>query len=182
MKLQLALDGTKLADALSLAEKVRDYVDIFEVGSPFIIEEGMRPVRELRKRFPEKEILADTKIMDGGDYEAELTYLAGADYCTVLGVTDTLTIQGCLEAAKRHNKKVFVDMICVEDMEKRVAEIETIGVDCISVHVGVDQQAVGRTPLEALAQMKQLSKHSQISVAGGINVKRSEERRVRERG
>ena len=67
MKLQLALDGTKLADALSLAEKVRDYVDIFEVGSPFIIEEGMRPVRELRKRFPEKEILADTKIMDGGD-------------------------------------------------------------------------------------------------------------------
>lgn len=169
MKLQLALDDITLVDALVLVQKVRDYVDIIEIGSPFIIEEGMRAVREFRKYFPEKEILADTKIMDAGDYEAELTYLAGADYCTVLGATDTLTIKGCLDAAKKYGKKVFVDMICVENVEERVAEIEAIGVDCIGVHIGVDQQAAGRTPLEALDQMKKASKHSQISVAGGIN-------------
>ena len=61
-------------------------------------------------------------------------------------------------------------MICVENVEKRVAEIEAIGVDCIGVHIGVDQQAAGITPLEGLAQMKKACKHSQISVAGGINV------------
>lgn len=169
MKLQLALDDIPLVDALVLVQKIRSYVDIIEIGSPFIIEDGMRAVREFRQYFPEKEILADTKIMDAGAHEAALTYLAGADYCTVLGVTDTLTIKGCLDAAKKYGKKVFVDMICVEDVEKRVAEIEEIGVDCIGVHIGVDQQAAGKTPLEALAQMKRAAKHSQISVAGGID-------------
>ena len=99
MKLQLALDDISLADGLKLVEQVRNYVDIIEIGSPFIIDEGMHAVRAFRKAFPEKEILADTKIMDAGEYEAELTYLAGADYCTVLGVTDTKTIRGCLKAA-----------------------------------------------------------------------------------
>lgn len=170
MKLQLALDDITLADGLALVEKVREYVDIIEIGSPFIIEEGMRAVREFKKHFPEKEILADTKIMDAGGYEAELTYLAGADYCTVLGVTDTLTIKGCLDAAEKYGKKVFVDMICVKNVEERVAELEAVGVNCLGVHTGVDQQAAGRTPLEDLAQMKKASRKSQISVAGGINV------------
>lgn len=167
--MQLALDDVSLAEALVLVQKVRDYVDIIEIGSPFIIDEGMRAVREFRRYFPEKEILADTKIMDAGDYEAELTFLAGADYCTVLGVTDIRTVQGCLNAAERYQKKVFVDMICVESVEKRVAELEAVGVDCIGVHVGVDQQAAGITPLVALERMKKASRQSQISVAGGIS-------------
>ncbi|RNE04014.1 3-hexulose-6-phosphate synthase [Lacticaseibacillus paracasei] len=170
MKLQLALDDISLVDALVLAEKVRDYVDIFEIGSPFIIQEGMRAVREFRRYFPEKKILADTKIMDAGEYEAELTFKAGADYCTVLGVTDILTIKACLAAAKKYGKQVFVDTICVPDLNTRIKELEDVGVDSISVHVGVDEQAVGQTPLNALKQVKQLSKHSHLSVAGGIKV------------
>lgn len=170
MKLQLALDDISLVDALVLAEKVQDYVDIFEIGSPFIIQEGMRAVREFRRYFPEKKILADTKIMDAGEYEAELTFKAGADYCTVLGVTDILTVKACLAAAKKYGKQVFVDTICVPDLNTRIKELEDVGVDSISVHVGVDEQAVGQTPLNALKQVKELSKHSQLSVAGGIKV------------
>ena len=41
MKLQLALDDITLDDAVELLDKVHTYVDIIEVGSPFIIEEGM---------------------------------------------------------------------------------------------------------------------------------------------
>lgn len=74
MKLQLALDDISLDNALLLGEKVRNYVDIFEIGSPFIIAEGMHAVRAFRKKFPEKEILADTKIVDAGEYEAGLTF------------------------------------------------------------------------------------------------------------
>ena len=167
MKLQLALDDITLDDAVELLDKVHTYVDIIEVGSPFIIEEGMRPVRIFKEKYPDCEILADTKIMDAGEYEAEETFKAGADYCTVLGVTDTLTIEGCVKAAK----ETMVDMICVEDVPKRVKEIEAVGVDFIGVHVGVDQQAVGITPLEKLAEMKSCVEHSIVSVAGGINLK-----------
>ena len=172
MKLQLALDDITLDDAVELLDKVHTYVDIIEVGSPFIIEEGMRPVRIFKEKYPDCEILADTKIMDAGEYEAEETFKAGADYCTVLGVTDTLTIEGCVKAAKEYGKQTMVDMICVEDVPKRV---KAVGVDFIGVHVGVDQQAVGITPLEKLAEMKSCVEHSIVSVAGGINLKTIEE-------
>ena len=175
MKLQLALDDITLDEAVVLLDKVHPYVDIIEVGSPFIIEEGMRPVRIFKEKYPDCEILADTKIMDAGEYEAEETFKAGADYCTVLGVTDTLTIEGCVKAAKKYGKQTMVDMICVEDVPKRVKEIEAVGVDFIGVHVGVDQQAVGITPLEKLAEMKQCVEHSIVSVAGGINEKTLED-------
>lgn len=170
MKLQLALDDITLEDAMELVDKVHNYVDIVEIGSPFIIDCGMEPVKRIKAKYPELEVLADTKIMDAGDYEAELTYKAGADYCTVLGVTDTLTIKGCLDAAKKYGKKVFVDMICVKDLEGRVAEIEEAGVNCIGVHVGVDLQAAGVTPMDDLKRIKAASKQSMSSVAGGINV------------
>lgn len=96
MKLQLALDDITLIEAIALMGKIRDYVDIVEIGTPFIIEDGLKPVRELKRLFPDKEVLADTKIMDAGDYEARSAFLAGADYVTVLGVTDLLTVKCCL--------------------------------------------------------------------------------------
>ena len=95
--------------------------------------------------------------MDAGEYEAELTFKAGADYCTVLGVTDILTVKACLAAAKKYGKQVFVDTICVPDLNTRIKELEDVGVDSISVHVGVDEQAVGQTPLNALKQVKELA-------------------------
>ena len=100
MKLQLALDDITLEEAMELVANVRDYVDIIEVGTPMVMEYGMAPVRELKKRFPDKKVLADLKIMDAGKYESEIAFKAGADYITVLGVTDDGTIEGCVEAKR----------------------------------------------------------------------------------
>ena len=51
MKLQLALDDITLEEAMELVANVRDYVDIIEVGTPMVMEYGMAPVRELKKRL-----------------------------------------------------------------------------------------------------------------------------------
>ncbi len=109
MKLQLALDDITLTAALTLVDKVREYIDIIEVGTPFLYEEGLAAVRELRKRFPEKEVLADMKIMDAGEYETRQALKAGADYVTVLGVTDILTVKGCLAVAAAIGKTIVAD-------------------------------------------------------------------------
>ena len=170
MKLQIALDEILLEDALALCEKVRGSIDIIEIGTPFIMREGMRAVREFRKRFPDKEILADAKIMDAGAYEAQMCFDAGADYVTVLGVTDTLTVKGCVEIAKKMDRAVVVDMICVKDVPQRVSELEAVGIAHIAVHTGVDQQAAGRTPLADLREMKACARHARLSVAGGITL------------
>lgn len=44
-------------NALIYQKKTKGYVDIAEVGTPFIIEEGMLPVKTLKEKFPEIEIL-----------------------------------------------------------------------------------------------------------------------------
>lgn len=51
-----------------------------------MIAEGMNAVRIFRQHFPEKEILSDEKIMDGGYFESKLAFDAGANYVTALGV------------------------------------------------------------------------------------------------
>ncbi len=170
MKLQLALDDISLSESIALMEKVYDYVDIVEIGTPFIIEDGLKPVREFKRLFPNKEVLADTKVMDAGDYEARSAFRAGADYVTVLGVTDLLTVKSCVATAQEFGKTIVIDMICVDDMARRIPQLETLGVNALAVHTGVDQQAAGRTPIEDLKMMKAVSKSSLIFAAGGINL------------
>lgn len=171
MKLQLALDEMNLVDALRFADKVAEHIDIIEIGTPFVIDEGMRAVREFARFFPEKEILADMKIMDGGYLEASYAYEAGAEYGTILGVSDNLTIEAAARAAKDYNKKLVVDMLCVEDLPMRIAKMEEIGVDVLAVHTGADQQAAGREPIQDLEVMTKHAKKTAIAVAGGINSK-----------
>lgn len=175
MKLQLALDDITLEKAVELVKKVEEHIDIIEVGTPMVIEYGMEAVRTMKKNFPEKEVLADLKIMDAGYYEAEEALKAGADYITVLGVTDNLTIKGCVDAAAAYNGQVVVDMICVADLEGRIKKVEELGVDFVSVHIGVDQQAAGRTPIDDLKIMSNTATKAKVSVAGGISVKTIDE-------
>jgi 3-hexulose-6-phosphate synthase len=168
MKLQLALDDLSLEQAIALAERVWDYIDIIEAGTPLIYGYGMAAVRALKERFPEKLVLADMKIMDSGALETEEAMDAGADYVTVLGVSEDATVKNCLEAAARYGREVVVDMICVPDLPGRIRALEALGVQGLAVHTGVDQQAAGRTPLDDLRRMTACAKKAKISVAGGI--------------
>ena len=76
MKLQAALDTLSLEECEKLLSETRGSIDIAEVGTPFVIEEGMRPVRVFKEKFPGIEVLADVKIMDAGEYEADKCFEA----------------------------------------------------------------------------------------------------------
>lgn len=169
MKLQLALDDITLDAALKLLKEVSDNVDIIEIGTPFVIEYGMEAVRTIRKHFPDKEILCDAKIMDGGTIEANSAFRAGSDYVTVLGVADKSTIKAVVQASKAWRKRVVADLICVGNFEESIPALENLGVDMVAVHVGVDQQLSGRTPLQDLIEIKSIAQKTQVAVAGGIN-------------
>ena len=167
-RLQLALDDISLDEALGLLEQIHDYVDIVEVGTPFLIEYGVDAIRKIKKQFPGLYVLCDGKIMDAGAYEAEQMFAAGADCVTVLALTDDSTIRACVETAKKHHGDVMVDMICVSDLSVRARELEALGAGIVAVHTGVDQQARGRTPL---VELKGSITTAQVAVAGGISEK-----------
>lgn len=170
MKLQAALDTLTLDECIELLEETRGSVGIAEVGTPFVIEQGMVPVRTLKEKFPEIEILADAKIMDAGEFEADKCYDAGADIVTVLGVSNNATIEGVVRSAKRHGKKVMVDMIEVKDLAARTQEIDNLGVDYICVHTAFDVQATGKDPLDELKIVNKVIKNAKSAVAGGVKL------------
>lgn len=170
MKLQIALDTLSLEECIILLEQTKGNVDIAEVGTPFIIEEGMRPVRELKKRFPEIEILADTKIMDAGELEASSAFKAGADIVTVLGVSNDETILGAITAAKQHGGKIMIDMIAVKNLVERAKEIDAMGVDYICVHTAFDVQKSGKDPLDELKMINKVICNAKSAVAGGVKL------------
>ncbi|MTH55450.1 3-hexulose-6-phosphate synthase [Bacillus mangrovi] len=170
MELQLALDLVNIPEAIELVKEVEDHVDIVEIGTPVVINEGLKAVKEMKKAFPDLKVLADLKIMDAAGYEVMKASEAGADIITILGAAEDASIKGAVEEAKKQNKKILVDMIAVKDIETRAQELDNLGVDYICVHTGYDLQAAGQNSFEDLKAIKRVVKNAKTAVAGGIKM------------
>lgn len=170
MKLQLALDLVTAEEGIELVKEVESYIDVVEIGTPIVINEGLQAVKKMKDAFPSLNVLADLKVMDAGGYEVMKASEAGADIITILGATDDATIRGAVEEAKKHGNKILIDMINVQDIEKRAAEIDALGVDYICVHTGYDLQAAGENSFEQLRAIKNVVKNAKTAIAGGIKL------------
>ena len=166
--IQLALDSLDNNVTFKLAELAAPYIDIIEIGTPNIKHNGVPLVKELKKRFPNKLLFVDLKTMDAGEYEATPFYAAGADICTVLGVSGLATIAGVVKAANAHGAEAQVDLINVPDKAACAREAARVGAHIIGVHTGLDAQAAGQTPFADLQLVAKLGLPVRISVAGGI--------------
>jgi len=167
--IQMALDSLDFDQTIALAEQVAPYVDILEIGTPCIKYNGLELVTALKSKFPNNLILVDLKTMDAGEYEATPFYEAGADICTVLGVSDKATMGGVIKAANANNAEAQIDLIGVEDKTAVAKEAAQNGAHIIGVHTGLDAQAAGQTPFEDLKTITGLGMDVKVSVAGGIN-------------
>ena len=175
LELQLAIDLLNKEHAAELANKVKDYVDIVEIGTPIVINEGLPSVQHMDENIDGVKVLADLKIMDAADYEVSQAVKFGADVVTILGVAEDASIKAAVEEAHKHGKELLVDMIAVQDLEKRAKELDEMGADYIAVHTGYDLQAQGVSPLDSLRKVKGVIKNSKIAIAGGIKPETIEE-------
>ena len=144
---ELSIFWTELAQAL--AGEARESLDIIEVGTPFVMEYGLAPVRKLKQAFPEKLILADLKIADAGYYEAAAAFKSGADIATVLAVTDDATIRNAMTAAKEYDRSIMVDMLAVPDLPTR--------------------QRLDQDMSKSFEVLRSYVKNAKLAIAGGIN-------------
>ncbi|KHD85456.1 3-hexulose-6-phosphate synthase [Heyndrickxia ginsengihumi] len=170
MELQLALDLVNIPEAIELVKEVEDYIDIVEIGTPVVINEGLRAVKEVKAAFPNLKVLADLKIMDAAGYEVMKASEAGADIITILAQAEDMSIKGAVEEAKKQGKKILVDMIAVKDLATRAKEVDAMGVDYICVHTGYDLQAVGKNSFADLQTIKSVVKNAKTAIAGGIKL------------
>jgi 3-hexulose-6-phosphate synthase len=177
---QLSLDLTDLSEALRTAElAVAVGVDWLEVGTPLIIAEGMRAVRELRARYPEIPIVADLKTMDGGWLEAEIMAKAGASMVVVMGQAHAETVELVVKAGSDFGVKVMGDNMAMADPVEGAKRLEELGCDYVIHHVGFDMRTLRRergltapTPLDRLREVVE-AVSVPVQAVGGLTVEQA---------
>ncbi len=167
MRIQLALDGP-LDAVLPVLAQVHPYVDIVEAGTPLIYREGLHALRHLRQIAPDRLLMADLKIMDAGQLEADLAFEAGADMVTVLGVANDATVRGAAASARAYGKLLVADMMQVADVAGRGRELLVMGCDYLCVHSSFDARAA--SPLHNLEVLRAELPDAPLAVAGGVGV------------
>lgn len=177
---QLSLDLIDLKEALETAAlALRAGVDWLEVGTPLIIAEGMRPVRELRARYPNVPIVADLKTMDGGWLEAELMAKAGATAVVVMGQAHAETVELVVKAGRDCHVKVMGDNMAMNDPVDGARRLEELGCDYIIHHIGYDmrnlQKERGQKPPTPLDRLKEVVAAVQVPVqaVGGLTIEQA---------
>lgn len=168
MQLQAAIDLTSISAAIDLMEKIHPYVDIIEIGSFLGLIEGFSALTKMKQAFPDKLILADAKIVDGGYAISAAAYDAGADIVTTIGMTNNETCAGLVRAAHERGKWAMVDTIGVVNLAERVQELDAMGFDYILVHTAHDMLNCISAPIEALKVVKANVRHAKAGISGGI--------------
>ncbi len=166
----MALDFTKLEDAIRVARAVSPYVDVLEAGTPLIKSEGIRVVKVLSSfDIP---VMADMKAMDTGYLEVEMAAQAGASIVSVMGCAPFETIMSARDACNDYGVELLVDLMSVTDFENIRKALEAKP-DYLLVHVGIDQQKVGVDVARPLKEVSRAVRGAcRLAVAGGLNEKK----------
>lgn len=167
--LQIALDEVNLERALGYArEAVAGGAEWVEAGTPLIKAEGLDAVRVLKREFPNQTIVADMKTMDTGAFEVEIAAKAGADVIGILGAASDETFEEGVKAARKYGAKVYMDLISVPDKVARAKRAQELGCDYVCLHMGIDEQMKGASPLDVLKAVAE-AVTIPVMVAGGLN-------------
>ena len=129
------------------------------------------PCAKIRTAYPQPRLLADLKIMDAGEAEADIAFGAGADIVTVMGVSGDETIQGALISAVKHDGQVMIDMMQLADPLERADRLIGLGCNLLCLHTAHDQQSTHGSPWRQLAQLRQAYPSLHLAIAGGVNLK-----------
>lgn len=134
MKLQIAFDITDLDKALAVAEKIEPHVDIFEIGTLLLYKHGESAVKKFREKFPQKQLLADAKIIDRSKDATPIFAHAGADWITIMAGADKNVIHTGCTVARSLGKKIMLDLSDASSPGQAALEAKSLGVDALIFH------------------------------------------------
>ena len=186
MKLQVTLDTVSVEVGIAKLAGVAPYLDIIEVGTPLLLDEGMDAVTKVKDAYPHVEVLADTKIWHDGMRISASAFDSGADMVTVLGGTTDAEIESVVGYARERGKQVGADLSGVPGQVQRASELEELGVRYMMVPSGLrrptsgdddhdafhrNTRAMGGNPLALVRNvMRGLSDTAEVAVVDNITL------------
>ena len=170
MRVQIPLDVTSTETALQILDEVYDYIDIVEVGTPLLLSEGMHAIRDIKKRFSEKPILADTKLMDGANVIVPAALDAGADIVAAMAVTYDFTLRELVRITHERGKLCEVDIMCMDNcVKERAQRLLDFQVDIINYHGHTDSLRRGEDGYSEVKELVSVVPEERCSVANCLN-------------
>lgn len=170
--LQLALDTTDLGLAADVAQGAKDHVDVIEAGTLLCATCGMEAVRKLKKVVPEKEVLADLRIVRAGKALAEVAFGAGADIVTCVAEAPRETLEGSVAQANNARGRIELELSCdwnLDDLDLW----RKLGIKDVICHNGAEVSSMdGKDWGEhACAKVRQVAGAGlNVTVAGGVTL------------
>ena len=171
-QIQIALDLVRLTDALRIAKiAASEGINWIEAGTPLIKSVGMEGVRVLRKRFPSKTVVADMKTLDAGSIESEMAFDAGASVVSISGLAHDSTVRDAVKICAKYDGTLMADLLMSVNPHRRARQLETLGVDIVCVHTGIDAQRAQGSRVKVDQKLRRIVRALDVPVAaaGGIN-------------
>lgn len=139
--IQIALDYATIEEALAMAKiGIEAGVDWLEIGTPLIVSQGVAPIGQMVRAFPNYPVLADYKTMDSGWKNVERTATQGGHVMTVCAGAPDETVRSAIAESKKCGVWVVVDTIGVKDQPARARQCAEWGAHMIYLHYGADQR------------------------------------------
>lgn len=171
MELQLAIDLVTAERGLEIAMAVKDLIQVVEIGTPFAFTNPIGVIQRFKDSLPGVKILADYKIMDGGEMMASLAFDANADIVTMSARTWDDTIKAAVATAKKYGRQTMADLMAVPDAEitSRGKQMEEFGADYICVHRPIKVHG-SASPEENLERLRSVVTTAKVAVTGGLDL------------
>lgn len=168
MNIQLAFDAVDFDTAIHIAHETADLLDVIELGTPFLFSHSLSALKSFREVLPDKCLMADMKIVDGGRGMAELAFSSGADMVSVSGRTWPQTICETIEVARLFSKHVLVDFegTPTGELGSLIRTVNTLTPDYICIHRRFGAQ-------DDVAEEMRIARENAvcgIALAGGIGM------------
>ncbi|RWP82334.1 orotidine 5'-phosphate decarboxylase / HUMPS family protein [Mesorhizobium sp.] len=166
--LQVAFDKP---EHLALLPQMKAFADIIEIGTPLLKRLGLSAITTARELCPDVMVLADTKTVDGGQFEADMVFGAGAAFMTVLSCASSATHDAVGRRAAAFGATVIVDTITetgkAELLPLNAVFPESFGY--VAVHSPTDARLAGNTSTSHIDAVKKMHDRGfLVSLAGGI--------------
>ena len=184
MLLQIAFDKP---EHLALLPQMKAFADIIEIGTPVLKRFGVSAITTARELCPDIMVLADTKTVDGGQFEADMVFGAGAAFMTVLSCASRATHEVVGKRAAAFGATVIVDTITksgkAELLPPDAVFPESYGY--VAVHSPTDARLAGDTSTSHIDAVRKMhARGFLVSLAGGIGpdtLRRGDRSRTRDR-
>jgi len=163
--LQVAIDSP---EHLCVLPVVADLVHIVEVGTPVLKRFGLSAISTVRELAPNIPVMADTKTVDGGRFEAEMVFGAGASMMTVLSTASGATHDAVDAVAQRFGAHVVADTIVAAELPSEPG-LYPPRFTYLALHAPTDARAAGERQTQHIAAVEHMHALGyRVSLAGGI--------------